>query len=476
MGDGLFEGFEVKTTKKAKKSSPKKASDKLIIAGEIKSNTLLFGDEYKNNEKTTIKKLKEPKKVKTEEDPEKVLKSKSVSLQDRLQVITENVLRILGKQRANVLVIRDKESFIKYIDKAIQVGRIAVDTETNNSLDPITCKLMGLCLYIPGEKQAYIPVNHRDSVTKERLAWQLTEQDCKEQLQRLLDNKVYIVMHNGKFDYKVIKCTCDIEIEPNWDTLIAAKLLNENEFSAGLKQLYIKYIDPTQEKYSIDHLFVNVEYADVNPDIFALYAATDSMMTDALYLYQKPLLEAYKKEPGEYGKSLYDLFTEVEMPCVISTAKMELNGIGFDKEYAERLRIRFEGELKEIDEEISKLLDSYAPLISAWRAAEENNKETRVYVPEKTKMSSEKIEATYPMIDEEGRRYKTGKSKASQLEDPISLASPVQLAILLFDILKLDNGGDRGTGEEVLEKLKKQTPLADLLLKRRGIVKLLDAY
>ena len=41
--------------------------------------------------------------------------------------------------------------------------------------------------------------------------------------------------------------------------MIGAKLLDENEHSAGLKQQYIDKIDSSQEKYSIDQLFNNIE-------------------------------------------------------------------------------------------------------------------------------------------------------------------------------------------------------------------------
>jgi hypothetical protein len=61
-----------------------------------------------------------------------------------------------------------------YITGAIEYGALAVDTETNNSLDPVTCRLMGLCLYYPGSKQAYIPVNHINLETAERLPNQVT--------------------------------------------------------------------------------------------------------------------------------------------------------------------------------------------------------------------------------------------------------------------------------------------------------------
>ena len=56
---------------------------------------------------------------------------------------------------------------------------------------------------------------------------QLTEQDFREQLDRLGNTK--IIMHNGKFDYQVIKCTCNCVLDVYWDTMIGARILNENE-------------------------------------------------------------------------------------------------------------------------------------------------------------------------------------------------------------------------------------------------------
>ena len=475
----------------------------------------LFGADFeleitkpKSEVKKLVKKLDAESTKPAEVNAEKMLKSKKLSLQERLAIINEKVIKTLGKQRHNTLVIRSLNDFSDYIDKAIAAGRIAVDTETNNSLDPITCKLMGPCLYFPGGKQAYIPLNHVNPETGERLEWQLTEEDVRAQLQRVLDAKtalkggwtpdyegqsyadwysthvgvsttaddIKIIMHNGKFDYKVIKCTCGIDVVPDWDTMLAAKVLDENEFSAGLKQQYISKIDPSQEKYSIDHLFENVEYAQVDPEIFALYAATDSMMTDKLYLWQKPLMEEAEAENPDLN--IYKLFKEVEMPCLQVVAEMELAGINFDVEYADRLRIKYEAQLADIDAKIDAEMSKIAGQIKAWKETPDALNPARVYAAEKSKMTQEKIEATYPHVDPAtNKRYKIGKAKIDQLEDPISLSSPTQLAILFYDILGLSNkADDRSTGEEALTELSKQSAIASLLLERRGVVKLLDAF
>ena len=411
----------------------------------------------------------------TKTDAKKILGAKTLSLEEKLEVIRAKVLEVLGKQRKNVVVIKTKAEFEEYVSNAIKFGRVAIDTETNNSTDPKTCQLMGLCLYYEGGKQAYIPVNHVNWRTGERLAWQLTEQDCREQLQRFKDAGTFIVMHNGKFDYEVIKCTCDIEIEPNWDTMIGAHTINENEKMA-LKWQYINKIDPTQAKYDIESLFI-VPYKYVEPEIFALYAATDSMMTDKLYVYQVAILTA----PG--NERLYWLFTTIEMPIVKVAGDMELIGVCIDQEFGERLRLKFNQNLAEIDEQIEAELLANKDRIDTWRIAPENNVAAKQYEPKKSSLSAAKLQEKFPLVDEaSGRRYKLGKSLASQLGDPINLASPVQLAILFYDIFgcpSVSKKSPRGTGKDELEALAERRPdikLCKLILDRRGIVKLISTY
>lgn len=176
--------------------------------------------------------------------------------------------------------------------------------------------------------------------------------------------------------------------------------------------------------------------------------------------------------------NIYKLFKEVEMPCLQVVAEMELAGINFDVEYADRLRVKYEAQLADIDTKIDAEMSKIAGQIKAWKETDDALKPARVYAAEKSKMTQEKIEATYPYFDAAlNKRYKVGKAKIDQLEDPISLSSPTQLAILFYDILGLSNkADDRSTGEEALTELSKKSPIASLLLERRGVVKLLDAF
>lgn len=454
----------------------------------------LFGEDFlidvqENTVKDLVKKLSG--KNGEEISSEKLLKSKKLTLEERLNIITDKVLKTLGKQKDNIIVIKDKEAFDDYVKKAITSGRIDIDTETNNSTDPVTCKLMGPCFYYPGGKQAYVPINHRDYKTKERLDWQLTEADVAEQLKQIVDSKIDIIMHNGKFDYEVLKCTCGVEVVPKWDTLIAARLIDENTFKdsfVSLKSMYTTYIDPEQEKYSIDELFENIAYADVDPDIFAYYAATDALMTDKVYLWEN---ETFYSKPE--NKRVKDLFFNIEMPILQVTAEIELRGVYIDQELGARLKQKYNKQLEDLDKEINKILDSIKPIITSWRLTPEANERTKQYVPAKTKMTKEKIEATYTNIDSNGNRYKVGKSRSDQLPDEVNLSSPSQFAILLYDILEcpiVDKKNPRATGEdeikEIADRLKNKTDkdlkatsafaLCNAILERRGLAKLITTY
>lgn len=480
--DNLFAGFDlaVEPSKTVVTETRVKNGKVTHKAASVTNQGLFSGtglEEFNielNKPKPEALAKKAAKPEETETDPTKILKSKKVSLAEKLALIRVKVLEVLGKQKKNVLVIKDKATFEDYVSKAIEFGRVAVDTETNNSTDPMTCQLMGLCLYYEGGKQAYIPVNHVNPDTGERLAWQLTEADCREQLQRFKDAGTFIVMHNGKFDYEVIKCTCDVEIEPDWDTMIGAHTINENE-KMGLKPQYISKIDPTQEKYDIEHLFI-VPYKYVDPEIFALYAATDSMMTDKLYVYQVAILEA----PG--NERLYWLFKNIEMPIVKVAGDIELIGVCIDQEFGERLRVKFNQNLEDIDAKIEQELVNLQPQITAWKLSPKATEKTKQFEPKKSKMSQAKLEEKYPLIDQKtGKRYKVGKAPIEQLGDPINLASPVQLAILFYDILKcptVSKKSPRGTGKEELEAIAEKTDitLCKLILERRGIVKLISTY
>ena len=410
----------------------------------------LWGEEFvvqKPEPKKVIEKVNNPKDA--SKVVKKALKNSAIPIEYRLDAIKANVLKILGRFVEDTQVIRTREELSSYIDAAILNGEIAIDTETNNSLDPITCKLMGPCIYTPGQKNAYIPLNHVDVKTRQRLPDQLTEKDVEEEFLRLVNTN--IIMHNGKFDYQVIKCTTGVKLKVYWDTFIAARLLDENEKRAGLKEQYKDKIDSSIEKYDIEHLFEDIEYAIVPPEIFALYAATDAFETYQLYKWQ----QAQFNKPGH--EKLLNLLLNIEMPVLEVAAEMELTGVCIDREYAKRLSDKYHIFVEDVDKRIAIQLEEYRDVIQQWRQTPEAN-----FKATKTNKKGEES---------------LSKSKSEQLKDPPQLTSPTQFAILLYDVLKapvVDKKSPRGTGEDILVQI--DNPLCELVLEKRGLEKLISTY
>ena len=443
----------------------------------------LWGDEYleaseeeqKLKDSAILKKIKNPKEIKKEN---KV--SSSLSFADRMIVIRSKVIDILGKHKEDTILITTKDELKDYIDAAIINGIIAIDTETNNSLDPITCKLMGPCICTYGRKQAYIPINHVNYVTKERLPNQLTEEDIKEQFSRLVKNKTKIIFHNASFDIRVIQCTCGIELPCYWDTLIASQILNENE-GASLKEQYMLHVDPNHGKYDIESLFEGEKYEYIDPALFALYAATDAMMTLKLYDYQ--LKEFSKPE----NANIFDLYITKEIPDVPVVKDMELTGIEVDIPYAKRLSKKYHKILDQYEIPLQAELLKLKPAIDAWRKTDAANWKPKTYCDKETELSAkkdpkkwEKLIKSYPESDSQGR-YKCGKSKNEQLEDPISVASATQLAILLYDVLgvpvfnkKKPRSVDKNTLPIIAEEC--DIPLVDIILEQKAFKTLVNNF
>lgn len=414
------------------------------------------GDIILNPDKTDkiIKKLKKPKVI-SEITTDKLLKDKNISFEIKLSRVREEVERILGKYKSDTVCIYTKEDFHSYIDKVIENKIISIDTETlgtrtdipKPATDPLTCRLAGLCIYTPGEKNAYIPVNHVDYQTGERFSSQLTEEDINEELTRVVKAKTKNIFQNGKFDYMVLYYTCGVKVPITWDTMIGSQILNENE-QAGLKFQYRDKINPEQEKYDIDRLF-DLENLDKYPcDLFSLYAATDAYMTYKLYEYQK---KEFEKRGNE---RLYNLFLNIEMPVVTVCAEMQMRGIGLDKEFAKRLSDKFHRKLDVVEENISKELSKYDDEISNWRLSELANKH-------------------------EIKNGKKQKSMNEKLSSPLEVTSPEQLGIFLYDILNIlkpDSDGKKPVDEATLLTIKDRLPLIPLILKKREYDKYLGTY
>lgn len=352
------------------------------------------------------------------------------SIYDRISTLSAVVNSKLGKYKDQYLLLRDDDEVNAYFDAIIKSGGGAIDTETD-SLDPITCKLAGVCLYTPGKKSAYIPLHHVSYVTGAEVQNQVSDELVASRLLDCDSSRVKWTMHNSKFDTRVIYNQLKVKIDCYWDTMLAAKCLNENE-SARLKDLHLKYcVTEDTESLTYDKLFDGIPFTQVPISVGYLYAAGDPIKTWQLMEFQQQHLNETKL-PGPYY-----IFRNIEMPLVPVVAKIEDTGITLDMQFA-----------KELSDKYNKIL---------------KDREDSFY-------------ATLEMYSKEIEEYKTNNPN-HKLSNPVNIGSPTQIAILLYDILGLkspDKKKPRGTGEDILTELN--VPLSKAILDYRETAKLLSTY
>ena len=346
-------------------------------------------------------------------------------LLEKIAYVSKEVEKILGRYKGFVKVIYNKEDLHSYLSRAISIDYLSFDTETNRSLDPLTCKLVGLCLYMPNTKPVYVPINHCKPGTDERLENQVTEEEAKEELSRLIEDKTKLVYHNGKFDIRVIHGTLGIYLPIWWDTMIGAQLLDENEL-ARLKYQYKVHIDPTIGTYNIESLFGGLQYEWFDPEVFALYAAIDAYDTAKLQKYQEKIFTQ------EGMERLYNLFLNIEVPIVSVVASMEDNGICVDMDFLDKLDAKYKRKIEDINLKLEEILLPYQSTIG----------------------------------------YYQGLGK---LDNPVNFDSPAQLSIVLYDILKApQQEGSKSTDKSTLKALK--LPFTEALLEYRHYSKLVSSF
>lgn len=327
------------------------------------------------------------------------VKKSGNSLADKIELIKATVESHLGKFADETLIIQDIDVLSDYIDKCIENGICAIDTETTG-LDPLVDKIVGVGIYTPGEKTTYIPINHISYTTGQRVKNQLSPEEVGEQVARLIGSD--IDMFNATFDVRVLLHGIGTKVKCTWDASLASRCLNENEPQKSLKKLHQKYIlKGKEDAFKFDDLFKGINFAYVPIKTGALYAAHDPKITYEYAEYQRNIFKT-----REDLKDVYWVFKNIEMPLIEVVADMEDTGVAFDLDYA-----------AELHEKYHKLLD------------------------EKVKA----FEKAYSMYDDEIKEY--SKRTKAKFDSPININSVPQLQMLLFDVIGLKGKKDKKTGE-----------------------------
>lgn len=300
-------------------------------------------------------------------------------------------------------LIEDETALKNVIAELSSKKEIAIDTETT-SVEPMLAKVVGIGLGTDPSHIYYIPLNHK-----------IPASVALEHLKPLLENRsISFIGHNIKYDMHTL-LNHGIEIKnAGFDTMIASYLLNAHSNRHNLDTLTLEKFG--HAKIPIETLIGKkgqISMIDVPHNLVANYCGED---VD----YTLRLKEVFEKELKE--RSLWKLFSEMEMPLLPILFQMERRGIYVDREVLSNLSIEFHTQLESL------------------------------------------VKKIYSMAGEE-----------------FNINSPKQLSQILFEKLQIPPPGKKtltgySTNAEVLEELSGDYPIVDLVLEYRTLEKLRSTY
>lgn len=223
-------------------------------------------------------------------------------------------------------------------------AEVAFDCETD-SLDCRNAKLVGFSLSRNKGTGAYVPLIAPDVLLSESI---ITKNAAIKQLERIfLNPNCTVVMHNGKFDYQVLRSNgmdkpcCKIA-----DTMVAAWLLEPERSSFSLESLAGGKLGLETIPFS-QIVAKGSTFADVPLEQAVLYAAEDADLTWQLYQLFLPRLIQVGQEK---------LFWQLEMPVLPILAEMELRGIHIEKQHLAQFKEELSSDIQRIQSEIFELV------------------------------------------------------------------------------------------------------------------------
>ncbi|MCR4917515.1 MAG: DNA polymerase I, partial [Alphaproteobacteria bacterium] len=297
---------------------------------------------------------------------------------------------------------------------------VALDTETTG-LNQMSDKLVGVSLAADSIHGVYIPLRHKtigqDIFGVPELAPnQISVADLYNKLWPILTNKNIIkVGHNLKFDLHIFANEgWDIsQISPIDDTMLLSYALNGTLHGHGLDELAAKYLNHYNITFA--SLFPpKTRDSDMHFDMLSMDVATPYAAEDATV---SMALYEYMRPLLDKNQKLKDLYEKCDLPLLIVLTKMERAGVLVDKIKLQQLSGIFHQQLTRLGQEI-------------WDLA--------------------------------GHEF--------------NIASPKQLATVLFDEMGLPANKKRSTDADSLNDILDSNPIIEKILNWRSIAKLAGTY
>ncbi len=262
-------------------------------------------------------------------------------------------LKAIPFDRSKYEVVRDLARLKAWIVRAIDVGQIAIDTQTS-SLDPMQATLCGFSLAVTPNEACYVPVAHRQTGEGEGLfdaglsPHQISETDAIDAMRPLFEDKgVLKIGHNLKFDWQIF-AQRGIDVAPYDDTMLMSYVVDSGRASHDVAALAKRMFDHTVVDFNeiTKAGKTRVTFDCVPIERAAEYAAEGADATLRLWHALKPRLAA---------EHMMNVYQTLERPLIAVLGRMEGRGISIDRQTLARLSGEFATESARLEEEAQKV-------------------------------------------------------------------------------------------------------------------------
>ncbi|MBK65695.1 MAG: DNA polymerase I [Chloroflexi bacterium] len=227
----------------------------------------------------------------------------------------------------------NNDSMINLIEKLIiKKKSFSFDTETS-SLSPFEADLVGISISTEKGTGWYIPVNHSsgNNISESNLT----------KIKLLFENEeIEKFAHNANYDVSVL-VNNEFKINNlNFDTLIAANLLNKRSLSLKNLCLEILGLQMTSIEEMIGKGKDQISFKDVDIEKAVNYASADA---DATFR----LKEIFEDELSKIG--LQDVMNKIEIPLIPVIVEMQKSGVSINSQVLNKISLELKNEISDLE-------------------------------------------------------------------------------------------------------------------------------
>jgi len=242
------------------------------------------------------------------------------------------------KKKLEFDLVENEEKLKRVVDKIIERKYFSFYFLTSSN-DAISTNILGIALSFKDNENYYIPLFSLNLLENTKC---LSSELVLGQLRPCFENKgINKIGHYLKFAFVLLR-RHKIELGGNnFDTMIAAYLLNPSSENYNLRNIfweYLKYLKNNEDKEVKQNTIMSIENAYENAqNLLAL----------------KDTLEEKMEE-----KKLISLFKNIEIPLVKVLGEMEINGIKIDIDFLKKVSQQVNSRLGELKKTIYNLSET----------------------------------------------------------------------------------------------------------------------